>query len=597
MYLKNGILLQDGKYRIVRFIKKGGFGCTYEACHILSNRKVAIKEFFISDFCNRDKNSSNIMVAAQSKKELVDRLKNKFIREARSIWSLNHRGIVRVSDVFEENNTAYYVIDYIEGKALDDIILEKGRLSESDMLRYIRQVADTLRYVHSKNILHLDIKPSNIMIDAEGNAILIDFGASKQYDKAGGADTSTLTCRTLGYAPLEQIYNKVGVFYPATDIYALGATMYAMLTGSTPPDVKSRAGECLTKSIDKNISRSTRNAIEQSMKLYREERPQSIDDFLKLLDGKKICWKGFPKRKKNVDEQDSDLIVTVVDESEQTKPNKNIIVIIVATLLGALVIIGGYKIYNNIKVTKEKEKAKQERLEKLKPQEFTVKGVSFTMIAVENGTFQMGATMEQNSHEYDEIPVHDVTLSDYYIGETEVTQELWSAIMNGDNPSKFKGGNKPVEQVSWNDCRDFITKLNQLTGKKFRLPTEAEWEFAARGGNKSDKFKYSGGNIIDDVAWYSGNSKSETHDVKTKSPNELQIYDMSGNVNEWCWDWYGNYIGDPQDNPTGQSSGYYRVVRGGNWKYDSLKCRVSSRANLEPEESDNNLGLRLAMDF
>ena len=597
MYLKNGILLKDGTYRIERFIKSGGFGCTYEARHVYSDKKVAIKEFFVENFCNRDENSSRVTVVTQSKKALVERLKDKFVKEAKSIWNLNHRGIVRVSDVFEENGTAYYVMDYIEGKSLEEIIKDKVNLSEEETLVYVRQVADTLRYIHSKNILHLDIKPGNIMIDAEGNAILIDFGASKQYDEAGGADTSILTCRTLGYAPLEQIYNKVGVFYPATDIYALGATMYAMLTGSTPPDVKSRAGKCLTKSIDKNISRSTRNAIEQSMKLYREERPQSIDDFLKLLDGKKICWKGFPKRKKNVDEQDSDLIVTVVDESEQTKPNKNIIVIIVATLLGALVIIGGYKIYNNIKVTKEKEKAKQERLEKLKPQEFTVKGVSFTMIAVENGTFQMGATMEQNSHEYDEIPVHDVILSDYYIGETEVTQELWSAIMNGDNPSKFKGGNKPVEQVSWNDCRDFITKLNQLTGKKFRLPTEAEWEFAARGGNKSDKFKYSGGNIIDDVAWYSGNSKSETHDVKTKSPNELQIYDMSGNVNEWCWDWYDNYIGDPQDNPTGQSSGYYRVVRGGNWKYDSLKCRVSSRANLEPEESDNNLGLRLAMDF
>ena len=200
-------------------------------------------------------------------------------------------------------------------------------------------------------------------------------------------------------------------------------------------------------------------------------------------------------------------------------------------------------------------------MEKPVNQTISVNGVSFTMIAVEGGTFQMGATSEQGSDaDNDESPVHSITLSDYYIGETEVTQELWETVM-GSNPSNFKGSQKPVEQVSWNDCKQFITKLNQLTGKNFRLPTEAELEYAARGGNKSQGYKYSGNNTIDDVAWYKDNSNSKTHNVKTKSPNELGIYDMSGNVWEWCEDWYGNYSSDSLTNPTGPSSGYSRVLR------------------------------------
>ena len=228
----------------------------------------------------------------------------------------------------------------------------------------------------------------------------------------------------------------------------------------------------------------------------------------------------------------------------------------------------------------------------------TVNGVSFTMIAVEGGTFKMGATSEQGSDaEYDESPVHDVTLSSYYIGETEVTQELWEAVM-GSNPSYFGGyPQRPVENVSWNDCQEFITKLNQLTGKNFRLPTEAEWEYAARGGNKSMGYKYSGSNIIGNVAWYTSNSGSETHDVKTKQANELGIYDMSGNVWEWCQDWYGSsyYGSSPENNPTGPASGYYRVNRGGSWYYYAKFCRVSNRDYYNPGYNISNLGLRLSL--
>ena len=232
-----------------------------------------------------------------------------------------------------------------------------------------------------------------------------------------------------------------------------------------------------------------------------------------------------------------------------------------------------------------------------KNQTFTVNGVSFDMIAVEGGTFTMGATAEQASDAYsDEKPTHQVTLSSYYIGKTEVTQELWQAVM-GSNPSGFSGANLPVEKVSWEDCQIFIAILNELTGKYFRLPTEAEWEYAARGGSKSQGYKYSGSNTVDDVAWYPSNSSSKTHPVATKAPNELGIYDMSGNVLEWCSDWYSSsyYSSSSQYNPTGPASGSRRVYRGGSWGSSARLCRVSYRDYNGPSYRFYNLGLRLAL--
>ena len=229
---------------------------------------------------------------------------------------------------------------------------------------------------------------------------------------------------------------------------------------------------------------------------------------------------------------------------------------------------------------------------------FTVGNVTFTMKPVAGGTFTMGATPEQGSDAWDnEKPTHRETLSSYYIGETEVTQELWQAVM-GNNPSSFKVSglsNLPVERVSWDDCKEFIRRLNAQTGQNFRLPTEAEWEYAARGGKNSKGYKYSGGNNVDDVAWYRENSGNNTHTVKTKQPNELGIYDMTGNVCEWCQDRYGDYSSDAQTNPTGPSTGSYRVFRGGDWIDYAQYCRVSYRRVLAPVKGYYFLGLRLAL--
>lgn len=214
------------------------------------------------------------------------------------------------------------------------------------------------------------------------------------------------------------------------------------------------------------------------------------------------------------------------------------------------------------------------------------------MVFIPGGTFQMGDTFGDGDE--DEKPVHTVTVSDFYLGKYEVTQKQWQEIM-GNNPSDFKGDNRPVENVSWNDVQEFIRRLNARTGGNFRLPTEAEWEYAARGGNRSRGYKYSGSNDADAVAWYSKNSGDQTHPVGTKLPNELGLYDMSGNVWEWCQDWYGSYSSGSQHNPKGPLYGKSRMVRGGSWGSDDRVVRVSNRLRDNPDDrNDLDVGFRLA---
>ncbi len=221
--------------------------------------------------------------------------------------------------------------------------------------------------------------------------------------------------------------------------------------------------------------------------------------------------------------------------------------------------------------------------------EFTVNGVSFIMKSVEGGAFWMGAQKDNpnginfdSESENNESPIHKVTVSSFYIGETEVTQALWKAVM-GTNPSYYKGDDLPVDQVSWKDCQAFIRELNYATGNNFRLPTEAEWEYAAKGGVQCGDTKYAGRYRIDNVAWYTDNSGRTTHSVKKKSPNELGLYDICGNVLEWCQDWFGSYNNGNQVNPNGPSGGVHRVLRGGSLYYGSRMCRITYRYKMDPD--------------
>ena len=326
MPLAPNTLLQSGKYKIVRFLSSGGFGCTYEGEHVMLHKRIAIKEFFVKDFCNRDENTSHVTVGTQSKVALVEKLRSKFIDEAVALSQLSHPNIVSVSDVFMENGTAYYVMDFIDGKSLHQIINELGALPEGEAISYIKDAAEALKYVHSLNRLHLDIKPGNIMVNSMDNAILIDFGASKQYDEVDGENTSTLLGKTPGYAPIEQMSNNVKQFTPATDIYSLGATLYKLLTGVTPPDATEIFNEGLEE-LPESISKSTNDAVMKAMELRVKNRPQTIDAFLEMLDNTTVESTQIQEvnKKENiventpVSEECPQIEESITDECEETQ--------------------------------------------------------------------------------------------------------------------------------------------------------------------------------------------------------------------------------------------------------------------------------------
>ena len=278
--------LQNGKYTILRTLGQGGFGITYLAEQVALHRKVAIKEFFMKEYCDRDETTSHVTLGTSvGSKELVARFRDKFVREAQIIAELEHPNIVKIFDVFEENGTAYYVMEFLNGDSLSERVKKNGPLPEGEALKYIRQVAGALSFIHDRNSLHFDVKPSNILVNRAGDAILIDFGVSKHYDETGNQTSSTPVGISKGYAPLEQYQQaEISTFTPATDIYALGATLYTLLTGEVPPSASEIYEDGLPPMLE-TISKSTRAAIEKAMQPRRKDRPQNVAEFLPLLDG------------------------------------------------------------------------------------------------------------------------------------------------------------------------------------------------------------------------------------------------------------------------------------------------------------------------
>ena len=545
-HLQPNTTLQGGKYKIERVLGQGGFGITYLAVQTSLQRKVAIKEFFMKEFFSRDEATSAISVPSTGSSKIVEQYRKKFFKEARNLARLNHPNIISVIDVFEEKGTVYYVMPYLAGGSLLDYVKANGTLSETLAMKYVRQIASALKYMHEEeHICHYDVKPANILLDDKGNAMLIDFGISKNYDDAGQETTTTPVGMSEGYAPIEQYQQNVEEFSPVSDVYALGATLYFLLHGKRPVSAVHRASgtELL---MTKQLSQGIRDIINASMKISKRERAKSVDVFLK---------EGFFSEQKTNSFDTSltdDEETIVICQSSYEEDSKGIVVSL-----------------NNLK---------------------------FRMVYVHGGTM----TMEDgDSNGFFGIFSSDnrkqVTLSDFYIGEVPVTQELWKYVMEN-NPSVSLGDKKPVDSVSWNDCQQFIYNLNKITKLKFSLPTEAQWEFAARGGNSSRNLKYAGNDKADYVAWYWKNSSHQSQDVAKKLPNELGLYDMSGNVSEWCNDFFDNYKSVFEKDPLGPHNGSEHVIRGGSWSTDEKKCRVSVRDHKLPTCRDNSIGLRLVLN-
>ena len=648
MELKQGTLLQGGKYKIEATLGQGTFGITYLGTARLTLNgglgareivtKVAIKEFFMREVNVRDNDGRCVEGSSSS---VFTNYRHRFRREAENLAKLHHPNIIRVYDVFDENGTTYYSMEYVEGLTLDAYIQQHHPLPEADAVAILGRVCSALSFMHSQRMLHLDLKPKNIMCSTKGEVFLIDFGLSKQFGVNGEPESSTtIGAGTPGYAPLEQANPiKDGTFPATLDIYALGATMYKTLTGQRPPmatDVLNE-GFPLEPLVQHHRSPSLIQVIARCMSPMRKDRYQTVADLLRaypplaaedektefkedteatILDDvqpvkhptgdapvpppiveKKVSEKLTPKKAEPVVEPKVIVEPTPPAPSKKPSTRKYLFWSVLTGLIMVLLVIG----------VSVRQCADDTVVDIPRPAgqylDFTVNGVTFTMVRVEGGTFMMGATAEQTGAYSNEKPAHRVTLSDYYIGQTEVTQALWEAVMgetptsDGDQwePVYGLGDNYPAYNISYDDVLSFISKLNSLTGRTFRMPTEAEWEYAARGGNKSKGYLYSGGNTLDNLGWYESNSSSKAHPVAQKSANELGLYDMSGNVWEWCSDWYDTYSSSPQTNPTGPRTGSDRVLRGGGLYNDATYCRVAVRVRNTPSLRYYGYCVRLAL--
>jgi len=537
------------RYRLIRRIGTGGYSEVWLAEDTLAgNMPVALKIFA------PDKGLDEQGIAL-------------FSKEYALVFNLNHPNLLLPKHFDVADGSPFLVLPYCEaGSAFSKI----GLMTESDLARFLNQAASALAYLHSQEppIIHQDIKPDNFLIDDNENYLLTDFGISSKIrrtlTRSMGAQASA---GTLAYMPPEK-FSADKQLIKAGDIFSLGVTLYELLSGDLP--FGDNGGLILKAGADvpnlpEHFHPNLNSLVKQSMQKEPWERPaaetlmESAQAFLK--NGKWL----IPDFARNTGDKETH--PPQPDAPANTAPVKNTEEILETTWL-----------------------------------------IDIEMVFVKGGTFIMGCTAEQGSDcESDEKPAHTVTLSDFYIGKYEVTQRQWVAIMGDSaslgNTSYFKNCDDcPVEQVSWNDIQEFIKKLNQKTGKQYRLPTEAEWEYAARGGSAgsastSSAFatKYAGSNNIDEVAWYISNSGGKTHPVGSKMPNELDIYDMNGNVWEWCADWFDSSKSGNHSNTHEPLKASCRALRGGGWLSHFQHCQVAERCNGNPTFRGNGCGFRLAL--
>jgi formylglycine-generating enzyme required for sulfatase activity len=528
------------RYRIESILGQGGFGIAYKARHLKLNHQVVIKTPNAS--LQNDPEYPKFVKRFQQEGQILAQLA-----------SNHHPAIVRVSDLFEEEGIHCLVMDLIVGESLWEIVQKKGALSEEKALPIIRQIGEALIIVHQAGIIHRDAHPGNILLRKNGAAVLIDFGIAAEILPTGCVNSSMHPAHQI-FAPYEQFIEGSGK--PTVDVYCLASSLYYAITGKLPTPSLHRKLRNASLDAPKQlvrISDSVNNAILKGMALEPQNRPQTMQEFVALLQHPVLPSFSF----------------------ETVKVN------------------------NQGKIISRQPSQAQYFTENLG------NGIIIEMVYIPGGTFIMGSPKTEAESRDNEKPQHQVTIQPFFMAKYPVTQEQYQAIM-GANPSYFKGAKRPVEQVSWYDSVNFCEKLTQKTRKNYRLPSEAEWEYACRA--KTTTAYCFGETITNELA----NFGSQTTDVGKYPPNAFGLYDMHGNVWEWCADpWHGNYNGSPTDGSVwdeknndnryqksadlltkSRNDDRHRLLRGGSWDNNPRYSRSALRDDLAPDTRYLYLGFR-----
>ncbi|OBQ23837.1 MAG: serine/threonine protein kinase [Anabaena sp. WA113] len=557
-------MLLDNRYRPIKFLGEGGFGRTFQAIDEKRlNTPCVIKQFL----------PQQVGSAALAKATEL------FQQEAQRLQELGkHPQIPDLEAFFSQDNRLYLVQDFIDGQNLFEEFQTQGKLNEPQIRTILTELLPVLQFVHDNQVIHRDIKPENIIRSKIGKLFLIDFGVSKETSKTILTRVGTVT-GTPGYTPPEQLR---GIVYHSSDLYSLAVTCVRLLTGHFQKNDSS------DELFDTNkmqwqwqkyvsLSQELTTILEKMLQDIPAHRYDSAKEVLAALANAKT--RVIPTSQTQTSQNPLKQIFQFI--SPPTNPPKP---------------------PTNINVNINPQSSFTEDLGN---------GVKLEMIAIPGGTFLMGSSENESERRDDESPQHQVTVPSFFMGKYPLTQAQYQAIM-GKNPAYFKGNNRPVENVSWDDAVRFCQKLSQRTGKNYRLPSEAEWEYACRAGTKTP-FSF-GDNITTDLVNYNGNYpyksapkgeyREQTTDVgtfpPTFPPNPFGLYDMHGNVWEWCEDdWHENYIDAPTDGSAwnSQSGSNTKLLRGGSWSHDARACRSAYRLGFSRDLRYSGCGFRVVSSF
>ena len=623
------------QYIIGRVLGHGSFGITYLAYDRGLGTKVAIKEYFPLEFASRNPTDMSVIPLSGSKEDLFFSGKKKFIAEARLLSSLRSPHIIRIRHFFEEGNTAYFVMEYLDGQTLKDFIEGLGgKISFEEFRPILNSILNALEEVHSHNSFHRDIKPENIYMTVQKHPILLDFGSAR-HQQANSAGT-TIALLTPGFAPIEQ-YSTHGIQGPWTDIYGVAATVYSALTGRIPPYPQDRLTEDEelrpAAEFGATIRPEDDKWLAKGLELRWNDRPSSVTEWRRLMPAPpqpEHSQKGADLS--NADENFIRFAIMPKLANRFLTPETESEIYESASFLNISKSHTKKLIDQALKSTGSVRRNPMPSKVSVQQQKIQTTDLNVSSKANTNLTFseifQPGPLVDSsiplpenlsNSTHMNFVLItpftqgsgfriprpfamgqaenrYSVTLTrQYYLQSTPVTQEQWKMVM-GSNPSHFKQADHlPVERVTWDECQEFIRRMNTLNEGTYRLPTEAEWEFGCQANHSGPYFFGPEPKSLQKYAWYQDNAQNKTHPVGQLKPNPFGLLDIYGNIWEWCSDYYASFPQGHATDPQGPSTGQRHVLRGGSWKVGSSQCRTDTRWHQPPETRSDQIGLRLIL--